>query len=335
MTMKWNETEKKQLAIFLLTAFGLPILMGIVMGISYFHGNDVSAFALAQMFYPAAGVILAMFLTKKKDPVLPKKFYIGFLVATVVSILTAIASAIFPQFPWAVLSQLPVILFSIVLFILLLVEKKEVRSSYGLSFSGKPNSKPVLYMLLFFVLYLLRLFLSSILEGDISGFSDTFKNPMTYFMIANLVISFFLSFSAFLGEEYGWRFFLQPLFQKRFGLKGGVLLLGLIWGLWHLPLNLFYYSPDTWFISVVLQLITCISLAIFFGYGYLKTQNIWVPVVMHYINNNMITVLTGSADLSGRVYHWIDIPISLLINFVFILFLFSDVYRRKKTTGSF
>ena len=71
---------------------------------------------------------------------------------------------------------------------------------------------------------------------------------LTFFMLIPL---FFLSFSAFFGEEYGWRFFFQPLLQKRFGLKGGVLILGVLWGLWHLPLNIFYYSPDTAVISIL------------------------------------------------------------------------------------
>lgn len=327
--MKWNETEKKQLMIFVAMAFGLPILMGILMGISYYRGNDVSAFPAAQMYYPAAGVMLAMLFTKGKEDVLPKKFYIGFLIATAVMIITAVCSVIAPQLDWAILSQLPMILFSIIELILLLLEKKEVRLRYGLSFSGRQKGKSWFYIMLFFILYIFRLLLSYVLEGDVSGFVKIFTNPMTYFMMLNLVISFFLSFSAFFGEEYGWRYFLQPILQKKFGLKGGVLLLGLAWGLWHLPINLFYYSPDTWIISVVLQIITCISLAIFFGYGYLKTENIWVPVVMHYINNNMIAVLTGSADLSGNVYRWIDIPLTLLVDLVFILFLFSKVYRSK------
>ena len=60
--MKWTELEKKQLIIFALIAFGLPILMGILMGYSYFQGNDVSTFPNAQMYYPAAGVMLALFL---------------------------------------------------------------------------------------------------------------------------------------------------------------------------------------------------------------------------------------------------------------------------------
>lgn len=327
--MKWNETEKKQLVIFMLTAFGLPILMGILMGISYCRGNDVSAFPAAQMYYPAAGVMLAMLFTKGKEDVLPKKFYIGFLIATAGMMVTAVCSVMIPQLDWAILSQFPMILFSIAELILLLFEKKEVRFRYGLNFLGKQKSKSWFYIMLFFILYIFRLLLSYVLEGEISAFVKILTNPMTYFMMLNLVISFFLSFSAFFGEEYGWRYFLQPILQKKFGLKGGVLLLGLAWGLWHLPINIFYYSPDTWIISVVLQIITCVSLAIFFGYGYLKTENIWVPVVMHYINNNMIAVLTGSADLGGRVYRWIDIPLTLLVDLVFILFLFSKEYRSK------
>lgn len=328
--MKWNETEKKQLIIFGLTAFGLPILMGIIMAISFANGNDVSAFAGAQMFYPAAGVILASLLTQKEGTVLPRKVYIGFLVATAVMMITAIVSMILPQLPWALLYQYPVILFSIVMLVLLLIEKKEVRASYGLLFTGQKGSKSGLYMLLFLVLYLIRLFLSYVVNGDMNGFVDIFKKPMTYIMMISIIISFFLSFSAFFGEEYGWRYFLQPLLQKRFGLKGGVLLLGLVWGLWHLPLNVFYYSPDTWMISVLLQIITCVSLAVIFGYGYMKTKNIWVPVVMHFLNNNMVVVVTGSADISGQVYRWIDVPVMLLIDLVFIVFLFTKVYRTPK-----
>lgn len=332
--MKWNETEKKQLIIFALTAFGLPILMGIVMGFSYFKGNDVTAFPNAQMFYPAAGVMLALLLTKGKEEKLPKKYFTGFLLTTAVMIVTAFASVAAPQLNWMMLGQYPIIIFSIVCLILLLIEKKEIRACYGLKFTGKKGAKSWLYVLLFFVLYIVRLLISCIIEGQIQMFVDIFTEPSTYLMILILVINFFFSFTAFFGEEYGWRFFFQPLLQKRFGLKGGVLVLGVLWGLWHLPINIFYYSPDTWIISVILQLITCISFAIFFGYGYMKTGNIWVPVIMHYINNNMIAVLTGSADLSNQTYRWVDIPVMIVINLVFIVFIFSKTYKKKNEMSS-
>jgi uncharacterized protein len=38
-----------------------------------------------------------------------------------------------------------------------------------------------------------------------------------------------------LGEEPGWRGFVLPRLQPRFGPLGGTLLLGFLWGCWHLP----------------------------------------------------------------------------------------------------
>ncbi len=54
---EWTQKEKKQFVIFAAVNFGMTIIMGILMGISYYMGNDVTAFPMAQMMYPAAGVI--------------------------------------------------------------------------------------------------------------------------------------------------------------------------------------------------------------------------------------------------------------------------------------
>lgn len=333
--MKWSETEKKQLIIFAATAFGMPVLMGFFMGYSFFHGNDVSVFANAQMYYPAAGVMLAVIFTRRQDreaggeegrAALPWKYYTGFLLTAAVMTGAAAVSVFIPDRNWLIICQFPIIIGSIVCLALLFMEKKEVCSTYRLRFKGK-DGKSLLYILLFFVFYLLRLLIGCLMEKDFSVFTVLFADPMTYISIIYLIPVFFISYTAFFGEEYGWRFFFQPLLQKRFGLKGGVLILGVLWGLWHLPLNIFYYSPDTAVISILLQIITCISLGIFFGYGYMKTENIWVPVAMHYINNNMIGVLSGTADIGGQVYRWVDIPLMIVLNLMFIVFIFSGVYK--------
>ena len=328
--MKWTEMEKKQVLIFALVAFGMPVLMGIFMGYSYFQGNDISAFPTVQMYYPAAGVMLALLLTKGKETVLPGKYYFGFLLTTVIMMIVAIVSVFTPQMNWAVYSQYPIIVSSVVCLILLLFEKKEVKAQYGLRFAGKKRGISWYYIFMFLVLYFLRLLLSCVIENEKDMFVDIMLSPNTYLMMLLLVVNFFLVYTAFFGEEYGWRFFFQPMLQKRFGLKGGVLILGVLWGLWHLPINIFYYSPDTWIISVILQIITCVSFAIFFGFGYMKTENIWVAVAMHYINNNMIPVITGSTDISNQVYSWKDVPVTIIVNIVFIIFIFAKEFQEKK-----
>lgn len=333
MKQDWTLQEKKQIKIFALVAFGLPVLMGILMGISYNKGNDVTAFPNAQMFYPAAGVMLALLLAGDKEKPLPKKFYIGFLINTAVMMATAVVSMIIPDNNWILLGQYPLMVFAIICWILLFCEKKEVRSMYKLTFSGSRRGISWLHIFLFLLLYIIRLFLVCVIDNDLNSFLTVFLNPYTYIAMMYLIMSFLLAFTAFFGEEYGWRYFFQPLLQKRFGLKGGILLLGLLWGLWHIPINIFYYSPDTWHISIILQIINCISLAIFFGYSYKKTGNVWVPVTMHFINNNMVAVFSGTADISGQMYRWIDIPIMLISNVLFIAFIFSKEYKEKKVNN--
>ena len=53
--------------------------------------------------------------------------------------------------------------------------------------------------------------------------------------------------------------------------------------------------------AAVAQQITCITLGIFFAYIYMKTKNIWVPVIAHFLNNNMAAVLSGGGSDACRI----------------------------------
>lgn len=128
---------------------------------------------------------------------------------------------------------------------------------------------------------------------------------------------------------------MQPILQKKFGLRKGVLLLGVVWGLWHLPLDFFYYvTPEYGVIMTVTQIINCVTLGIFLGFAYMKTENIWVPAIIHFLNNNLIMVVSGtfSADVvENNSMSWMDIPVTLLINgLMFGLFIFAKQYRSEE-----
>lgn len=59
------------------------------------------------------------------------------------------------------------------------------------------------------------------------------KFPGVPFLAGFLVISLI---TGAMGEELGWRGFALPWLQTRFNALGASLILGVIWGLWHLPL---------------------------------------------------------------------------------------------------
>ena len=131
----------------------------------------------------------------------------------------------------------------------------------GLSF-GNDLKKNGFGILLFVILYAVIFALNTILSACIRGmgWSEYVHSQINYFNplgVILLIINLPLSYLAFFGEEYGWRYFFQPALQKKYGLRKGVILLGVLWGLWHIPLNFLYYSPKTGVFSFMIQVTLC------------------------------------------------------------------------------
>ncbi len=334
---------KRQLHIFLLIAFGLTYLMGLLTWYGSTVQAEMSVFPNAQMFYPAAGVMLAYLVTQWKDPLLPRWFYLCFLLVTLAMLGLCVLSLAMPEQTatlygqsvslWTVLVQYISIGGSILLWIFLLTSGKKRRGAYGLGFRRWKASLFCIFV--FLLLYFGRGALAYAMEGrpgailDILGSSDA----LIYMLIQP--VNFLLAFAPFLGEEYGWRYYFQPILQKRFGLKGGVLVLGIAWGLWHVFLDFFYYTtPDRGLIMTVSQIITCMTLGIFFAWAYRKTGNIWVPVIMHFLNNNLTLVIADNYSvevLENQQVTWSMIPASLILNGLFFgMFLLSKEFREKR-----
>jgi len=155
---------KKQIVIFVGIAFILPYLLGILMAYGYSKGIDLSAFPSAQMYYPAAGAILAILITRKGDSLIPRRFFIGFLILTLIMFLSAIISIFTPDIPWSMYSQYLIIIGSVAALILLLTEKKDKRAAYGLR--GGRWKAVALIVLLYVLLYFVRTVVGYIVSGE-------------------------------------------------------------------------------------------------------------------------------------------------------------------------
>ena len=348
--MEMNQKEKKKLMIYIVIAYGITYLMGVLMWYGYTKGYDLGVFGTAQMMYPAAGVMLALFVTNKGEKKLPKGFFIVTLVTTIACLVLSVLSVCSPCpdlelsgmtiSVYDLISQYCLIIGSVVALICLAIAGKEKRKNAGLSWHSWKNT--ILVIVIFIAIYFARTIVSVMASGVMEGVGlqyfkewlQIFENPNVWSSIVALPINAILVFLPFFGEEYGWRYYLQPVLQKKFGLRAGVIILGIVWGLWHAPLDFFFYTTTTGVQMLISQIITCVSLGIFFAYAYMKTQNIWSVVCLHFLNNNLIPIITGtlSADvIEDQVIAWSDIPVLFVLNgLCFGFFLLADVFKKKE-----
>ena len=108
-----------------------------------------------------------------------------------------------------------------------------------------------------------------------------------YAFVPNFILSFFVgvlfySLAFALGEELGWRGYLQKEWAPANSLFA-FLAIGIIWGWWHLPgILLGHNYPDYPILGgLILMPIVTILFSIAFGVAFNKQRVIWVPVIFH------------------------------------------------------
>lgn len=105
------------------------------------------------------------------------------------------------------------------------------------------------------------------------------SNPLS--IIFNLGVGNFVYMFIFVGiaEEYGWRGYALDLLQTRFNAVSSSVILGLIWGLWHLPLFFIPGSPQQ-AAGVPLYLLQIIVFSIWYTWLYNNSKNSILPVII-------------------------------------------------------
>ncbi|HOI71256.1 MAG TPA: type II CAAX endopeptidase family protein [Methanobacterium sp.] len=148
--------------------------------------------------------------------------------------------------------------------------------------------------------------------------------------IPSLILFFFILWPSYFGEEYGWRGYLQDRLFPLLGGYKGVLVLGIIWGLWHAVIIVLGHNfPGYPILGNVLMTLYCIVMGIIFSYAVLKTGSIWIAVILHLINNKTAPVATSFIANSDNLILGSIIGTVILAVFALIL-LRSKVWKSKK-----
>ena len=175
----------------------------------------------------------------------------------------------------------------------LFVSKEGLKGSLGLLRSPKYYlaalvSPPVFVTAVVFVVQSLGL-------GEFSWSQATWS---VYLML--LLIGLPLTLFTF-GEEYGWRGYLLPRLLPLGEIRASVLL-GMIWGVWHLPLllaGLNYPGVNVWLAIIVFTFVT-VALSFTYTWFYVASSgSVLVAAVFHASTNQFSDTFWAPPLLSG------------------------------------
>lgn len=131
------------------------------------------------------------------------------------------------------------------------------------------------------------------------GFSFTEASAGILTILATAPLMAFNTF----GEEFGWRGYMNQKMEPLLGTAGTVIVGGILWGLWHLPLTVEGHNfgtdyPGYPYLGIICMCIFCMFTGIFLMWLTKKTNSIYPAAIFHAMNNFGGTI-TSSLFMSG------------------------------------
>lgn len=301
---------KRQVITFLAITFAITYVLNFTMSIKYGFISDASAkgtagewqYALAlQMLFPAFSAIVCLLIFKGRELSKAVKIVFGyfglfFLMAVICAFYNPSITvpsdnpSVTPAAELQLFNILTLIfgLAGIIMLVVLNMRKEWRQQLEPLKLSlGHKGLNYIIIPAAFILILTISFYLNNIFGLGSPAVSSSLG---MYFLIlvAGLINGILLSLMFFFGEEFGWRVYLQDRITVLYGRVKGVLLIGLIWGLWHAPIIAMGYNyPGYPVLGVIVMTLFTIVIGIIFSYSVMKTGSVWISVFLHLILNTL------------------------------------------------
>lgn len=175
------------------------------------------------------------------------------------------------------------------------------------------------------VVLLVSLGIHRLIGGEFVNTND----PGQWYLIP--VIFLYVLFFSVAGEEFGWRGFLLPRLQKKYNALISSLIIGLVWGVWHLPLFLIKgdFHEHIPFLLFVLQ---DVALAVILTWIYNNTRGSLLPVHLFHAASNatvgLVPILPAKAS-DSLIPLYITVTLLVLVSTAIVLIYGPGTLTRK------
>lgn len=302
---------RMKISIFLLVAFVWPLFLSLLI-----KDNSVAeVFGVYMMILPTFAVMTGRIIDQKKICGWLQWIYvIAFALFTIV-ILLCLARVMSGNAANKLLQVF--LLLSTVLFLACCIDEQEL-------YPFRNIKEIVGIYLLFFVINLVAHIPEITLDWNatiLEILSELSIMPINILLIESIY---------YFGEEYAWRGCLMGRLQSIFGRRTGAILLGIIWELWHMPLWFTYYALGLNDMMAGLLIFTrfvhTTGLSVFMGWAYMKTNNIWICVLIHGLNN---AAAFGYGLYGENQISMSNVISALACGIIMLVFLLTKEYKKE------
>lgn len=196
---------------------------------------------------------------------------------------------------------------------------------------GKGKWKWYLFAMIVPILYmdlgaaLMYLLFPKCFNPDMLEIYGVTKDTLWMYPVVGITSTVMLSIGA-LGEELGWRGYMIPKLEELFGIKKAIIIGGIIWGIWHYPMNYaghnfgtgYWGEPWSGFFVFTVYTVFVGALLVFVTK---KTDSIWPATFLHAVNNSGANMLSAYYDRQRLTGIWSESVVSALIQMVPVFIL--------------
>jgi len=257
------------------------------------------------MFFPAFSALVLQIFVFKDSPIYfrtyrekPRWIFFTFLIVTVLYSFLTLLVLITQNYiiVWQGVGGIFIMLWTLFIFFFYPRCSAESLQRVGLYIGDKDLGVRFIVGVILFLLsqallnWLFGLGVFSGIQDNLGGVPfprSLYSVGLIIFFLINAIGTPLSGLATTFGEEYGWRGFLHHELIK-LGPRLGVLLVGLIWGIWHFPIilsGIHTYPPTA--SGLLLGVIFFILAGYVFGYAVMKTRSIWVVTFMHGVLNSI------------------------------------------------
>lgn len=310
ITRESSGVNWRQVGLFIGLTFALTWLLDLLLWMTAGYNSQAALLALQlQMLLPAFSVmVLGMFVFRGSPLKLrnlhgPARWFVFYyLIYTMLYVAISIGAVTLPQqaSTFSMIGLALTLLGFLFVVALRLIKGRGALSSIGLV-AGKLRYWPLFgagIILFYSTLVYLNYLFGLGYRVDISSIAAQSGMPAEALLFVaafqTILISPFLGLIIAFGEEYGWRGYLQGELVK-LGRVKGILLVGIIWGVWHAPVIAMGHNyPGYPILGPILMVVYTIFLAYVLGYAVLKSGSVWLAAFLHALNNGFFSLLVGT-----------------------------------------